>query len=335
MTAAYGQMGELDDALACGNRALNIAGTMKDLPLRVLSTSPLEQVYYYLAEYQRVVELATANLAGVPRDWPHEPLGNSVPTSVFDRLWLVRSLCELGRFVQAAEEATKMIALAEPTQHASSVSMAYIVAGELRLRQGDWMKARSLLERSITAARAGNVKLVLPLSVAASALVLAQLGEVGEATSRVREGEELLQWLAAAGNVSNVVRCWSQLGRAYLLLGQLDDARHLGERALASSSRHRGFAAHAQHLLGDIATHPERFDAENGEAHYREALALAEHRGMRPLVAHCHLGLGKLHRRRGDRDQAQEHLNTAMAMYREMGMTYWLAQVEAELRQLG
>jgi hypothetical protein len=55
---------------------------------------------------------------------------------------------------------------------------------------------------------------------------------------------------------------------------------------------------------------------------------------MRPLVAHCHLGLGKLHRRTANPEQAQEHLTTARAMYREMGMTYWLEQAEAELRQL-
>ena len=62
----------------------------------------------------------------------------------------------------------------------------------------------------------------------------------------------------------------------------------------------------------------------------RSAPALAEPRGMRPLVAHCHLGLGELYRRTGKREQAQEHLSTAMTMYREMGMTYWLERVEAE-----
>jgi hypothetical protein len=49
---------------------------------------------------------------------------------------------------------------------------------------------------------------------------------------------------------------------------------------------------------------------------------------MRPLVAHCHLGLGKLYQRTGQREQAQEHLTTATTMYREMGMTYWLARAE-------
>jgi tetratricopeptide (TPR) repeat protein len=93
--------------------------------------------------------------------------------------------------------------------------------------------------------------------------------------------------------------------------------------------------AHALHLLGDIATHPDRFDAETGKAHYRQALALAEPRGMRPLVAHCHLGLGRLYQRTGEREQAREHLTTATTMYREMDMRFWFDEAEAELAALG
>jgi len=51
---------------------------------------------------------------------------------------------------------------------------------------------------------------------------------------------------------------------------------------------------------------------------------------MRPLVAHCHLGLGKLYRRTGKREKAQGHLTTATTMYRAMDMPYWLEQAEAE-----
>ena len=77
--------------------------------------------------------------------------------------------------------------------------------------------------------------------------------------------------------------------------------------------------------------HPDAFDPESAEADYREAMVLATSFGMRPLVAHCHLGLGKLDRRTGKREQAREHITTATMMYREMGMTYWLEQTEAEL----
>jgi class 3 adenylate cyclase len=110
------------------------------------------------------------------------------------------------------------------------------------------------------------------------------------------------------------------LGRACLLLGRLDEAQRLGRRAVESSRSQFGFAAHAH-----------RFDAESGEAHYRKALALAEPRGMRPLVAHCDLGRGRLYRRTGKRQESQEHLATASAMYREMDMRYWREQAGAEL----
>jgi hypothetical protein len=111
------------------------------------------------------------------------------------------------------------------------------------------------------------------------------------------------------------------------------DARRLGDRALQSAPQQPGFAAHALHLLGEVATHPDQFDAERGETHYRQALALAEPRGMRPLVAHCQFGLGKLYRRRGTREQAQEHFTTATTLYRAMDMPFWLEQAEAEMRE--
>jgi len=55
---------------------------------------------------------------------------------------------------------------------------------------------------------------------------------------------------------------------------------------------------------------------------------------MRPLVAHCHLGVGRLSRRTGKRELARDHLATATTMYREMDMRYWLEQAEAEMRAL-
>jgi tetratricopeptide (TPR) repeat protein len=75
-------------------------------------------------------------------------------------------------------------------------------------------------------------------------------------------------------------------------------------------------------------------DFDKAQRLSREALDLAAELGMRPLVAHCHLGLGRLYRRTGKRDQAQEHLATAATMYREMDMRFWLEQAEAELREL-
>jgi tetratricopeptide (TPR) repeat protein len=101
---------------------------------------------------------------------------------------------------------------------------------------------------------------------------------------------------------------------------------------LARERRQRGYEAWAFRLLGEVSAQGNPL--EHAESHYRDALALAEKLGMRPLVAQCHLGLGKLYRRRGSGQPAQEHLTTATRMYREMEMPFWLEKAKADAEEL-
>jgi hypothetical protein len=121
-----------------------------------------------------------------------------------------------------------------------------------------------------------------------------------------------------------------RLGEAYLLADQVEDARACGERAmtLARGRGERGCKAWALRLLGDIASHGASPDVATGAAHYDAAMTQASELDMRPLLSHCHLGLGRLYRRTGEPEQAHEHMTTATAMYGEMGMTYWLEKLE-------
>jgi tetratricopeptide (TPR) repeat protein len=114
---------------------------------------------------------------------------------------------------------------------------------------------------------------------------------------------------------------------------RLDHALADAERTLGFTRERgeRGREADCLRLLGEIAAQRNPPDAETAERHYCEAMRLAEALGMHPLLAHCHLGLGKLYQRTDKREQAQEHLATATTMYREMGMTYWLEKAEAEM----
>ena len=68
VTHTHVLLGELDEALMAGTRALEIAGRLEDLRLRILTTSHLGQAHYYRGDYERAVELATDNLAALPAD---------------------------------------------------------------------------------------------------------------------------------------------------------------------------------------------------------------------------------------------------------------------------
>jgi tetratricopeptide (TPR) repeat protein len=123
------------------------------------------------------------------------------------------------------------------------------------------------------------------------------------------------------------------LSEAYLLAGRIDDAIHFAERALDLSRNHkeRGHRAWALRLLGEIASRSDPPDVETAGGHYRQALALADELGMRPLLAHCHRGLGMLYAKMRQREQAHAELSTAIDLYRAMDMTFWLPQTEAAL----
>jgi tetratricopeptide (TPR) repeat protein len=126
------------------------------------------------------------------------------------------------------------------------------------------------------------------------------------------------------------------LSEAYLSAGREADARAAAQRALGLARQHkeRGHEAYTLRLLGEIAAREDPQDIGNTEKHYREALALAEELGMRPLIARCHVGLGKLYRRSGDLRLAKEHLNNGVTMMRGMEMGLWLERAEAELKEL-
>ncbi len=95
-----------------------------------------------------------------------------------------------------------------------------------------------------------------------------------------------------------------------------------------------GYQAQAYRLLGESAACGDPPEAEQAETHYRQALALADELGMRPLVAHCHRGLGTLYAATDQREQAHAELSTTIEMYRAMEMTSWLPQTEAALAQV-
>ena len=125
-------------------------------------------------------------------------------------------------------------------------------------------------------------------------------------------------------------------GEGYLLAGHLEEASTLAERALALSRTHKahGNEAWALRLLGEIALQGHPSHVEQAELYYRQALALAEELGMRPLQAHCHRGLGTWYARSGQQEPARTELLTAIEMYQAMEMMFWLLQTETALAQM-
>src|SRR5207249_8719712 len=148
--------------------------------------------------------------------------------------------------------------------------------------------------------------------------------------------EEAINESIRIGALLNRSRWVAWLSEVCRLAGHGEEARQHAHQALdlARQLKERGNEALALHQLGVVYAHADPPDVVQAEAYYRQALALADELGMRPLQAHCHLGLGRLYGQIGRGEQARAALATAIALYRDMEMTFWLPQAEATLAQV-
>jgi tetratricopeptide (TPR) repeat protein len=263
----------------------------------------------------------------------HERFGGVFLPAVLYRGWLTWCHAELGTFAAGRVLGEEGLRMAEAVGHPASLMTAYNGLGLLVLHQGDLPRAIPLLERAVSIGQDTGL-------LALSALMAAPLGAAYALGGRLADAVPLLtqtlEQLMALARVDFQARCYLSLGEAHMLAGDLEEAHALTEHALAHTHayKERGNETYALRLLGEIAAHRNPPDAALAEAHYQQALTLADELGMRPLQAHCHLGLGALYAKREQREQARAEISTAIALYRTMEMTFWLPQAEAALAQV-
>src|SRR5262245_7438383 len=326
-------MGDHDRAVETGQRALGMAKAVGDFALQVDTNYRLGQGYWMLGEYRWASELLSRNIAALEGDLLWERCGGVLLQSVASRAWLLLCLAELGAFAEGIALGEEGVRIAEAADHAFSRLAAYHGLGLLYFRQGALQQAIPVLERGLEVCQVWHIPLLFPWVASALGYAYALSGRSAEALPLL---EQALEQATAMGMVGNLAFGMAGLSETYLWAGRLDEANQYAERALASARayKERGNEGWSLRLLGAIAAYREPPEVEPAEAAYRQALALAEALSMRPLQAHCHLGLGVLSQRVGKREPARAALSTAIELLRAMGMTFWLPRAEAALAKV-
>ena len=328
-------LGHSDQAQDPLDRARAIAESSDDDLLRRQAGDHLARLHHDRGNYRQ----ASATLRESLRTF--EAAGSSgmflgvTPLVTQSTTYLAWSLAELGEFAEARRRAEDSLRLAETSDNPLALILACMGLGMVHLRHGNATAAIPVLEQGLQVCYTFGLTALVFHGIAAS------LGAAYALTDRTAEAIPLLRKVAdQAGSmklVSDHLLGAIPLGEVWLSTGRIEDAAQLGRQALDLARKHkqRGHEVYALRLLGEVAARRDPAHVQEAEAHYRAALELAEELGMRPLVAHCHLGLGKLYRRTGKENQAREHLVTATTMYREMDMRFWLERAEAETLELG
>jgi len=325
--------GHATDVRTFAQRVQDVGETLGDVPLQVAAQYYLVHSGHLSGDYRGTEHLCRRLMQSLQGERTRERFGLAIFPAVLSRAYLVRSLAEQGAFDEADAHGHEAIRIAEALDHPFSIVNACLGLAYLDGVRGELSQAARLLERAVALCRDWDITFWTPIG-------LASLGHVYAWSGRIREGVSWLQQALTAYESTGFGLFHSlsvvQLGEAYLLADQVEDARACAERAvrLARERGERGYETYALRLLGEIAAHRVPLATELAEQYYRQALTLADELGMRPLLAHCHCGLGTLYARIGQRQQAQAELSAAMELYRAMDMTFWLPQVEATLAQM-
>ena len=324
-------MGHSDKAQGPSDRALAIAEATDDRLLRHQATSQLARLHHDRGDYRQATAAFRESLSALEAAGKASILTGLMPLVTQTTTYLAWSLAELGDFAEATDRTEESLRWAETLENPIALIMAYMGVGMVHVRRGSAAAAMPPLEQGLQVCYKFGLTALVYHGIAAS------LGAAYALANRTDEAIPLLRRVAEQSAsmklVSDHLLGAIPLGEVWLSMGRFDDAAQVGHRSLELARTHgqRGHEVYALRLLGEVAARRDPSDVEEAEAYYQGAMRLALELGMRPLVAHCHLGLGKLSRRTGQREQAREHLTTATAMYREMGMRFWLEKAETEM----
>jgi tetratricopeptide (TPR) repeat protein len=324
--------GTYDSALSLAQRAATLAAPCGDVHLEVITLHYMECVLRSRGDYRRAIDYlrkAVALLAAGLRQvrWGADLL------SVHSRGHLAGCLAEVGAFAEGMRYGEEALQIAETGEHTLSRVIVYDQVGRLYLLQGEVRKAVALLERGLDFCKVTNFSSWF-------ASLASTLGAAYTLSGRLAEALPLLQQaVQQATSLRLLVHqtlSHTHLSEAYLLASHLEEAYQHAQQALSLSRtrQERGYEAYILRLLGDIHRRHDPPQVETAEGFYRQALALADELGMRPLQAHCHSGLGRLYRHTGQSEHARAALSTAIDMYRDMHMTFWLPQAQAALAEV-
>jgi class 3 adenylate cyclase/tetratricopeptide (TPR) repeat protein len=304
-----------------------IAERLDDVALKIAARYYVAHASHLAGDSRRAEDVCRG-LMPLLRDQPtRERFGLAVFPAVMSRGHLARVLAERGVFDEGDAYGQEAIRLAEELDHPFSVVVGSLDLAYLKSVRGQLSQAAPLLESAVAQSREWNFTSQLPTAMASLGYVYAWSGRIDEGVASLQQAVTAQERAGIAAYLSLSV---ARLGEAYLLANQVEDARSCADRALmlARGRGERVYEAWVLRLLGDIASHRTRPDVATAFTHYGAAMTLASELEMRPLVAHCHAGLGRLYRRTDNPGQAQEHLTTAGTMYSEMGMTYWSERLE-------
>jgi class 3 adenylate cyclase/tetratricopeptide (TPR) repeat protein len=333
MSTALWSMGRYAEAIETTLHTQHVSGEIGDRQLSVYSDMALTLIYHSLGRYTDGVIAGTKAVDALAGDRLRERFNIPSLPSVAARTWLVSCLAEVGEFARAAPLAREALDVAREVGEPWTLVNAYLGLAILHIREGEIDTAGEILGNGLEICRRFNIDVWFgPIALLCGHVATIER-RLDDALAFLSRGLEQVRISGVRFYHSSGV-IW--MSEAKLAGGDIDEARRLAEEALRDCERfgEQGNEAYALRLLGDVASRDRRQHGAIAEDWYFRGLALAESLEMRPLIAQCHLSLGRWAAERHKPVLAVEHLSAAVTLFTQLGMDRFVSASATELQQL-
>jgi class 3 adenylate cyclase/tetratricopeptide (TPR) repeat protein len=327
-------LGDLDDAVETGLAGRALARRFADDSCLLTSGFALGQAYWNRGEFAAAERVLGETVAVLEHDQQKMRAGTTGTAPLMCIVSLSHTFALTGQFEQAFVRSRQALDMAMETERPYDLSYAHAAQGLAHLTIGELDYAVQHLAEALRISKAHEIMLLVPHAAR-------YLGRAYALTGQLSEAEKVLSEATEQSRSQSLVAIWgwcsATLGRTRAIGGPSDEATSLVAEALDFARRqgYRPLEAYALRLKATMgAMHGDPATSHLYEEWFREAATLSEEMGMRPELAHCHLGLGDLLVKVGRPLDARAAFQVAFELYGSMQMTRDKAIASASLEAL-
>jgi predicted ATPase len=265
----------------------------------------------------------------------HGPLATRSGRDMRVALLASRSGCMwlLGYPAASRSDMDRALKNARETGQATTLMYALFQAGYSHIRQGNYAAANALLDELIGLADEGEAPYWKALGTAVRGWLFALSGKAPDAVRAITSG---ITSLRSTGATLYEPQHLQYLAMAYAELGQFDDARRCIDDAIETieRSKEKWGEAEVHRVAGEIALKSPERDTVKAEAYFERALAVARQQQAKSWELRAAMGMARLWRDQGKRDEAHGLLAPVYGWFTEGFDTLDLKEAKALLDEL-
>jgi class 3 adenylate cyclase/tetratricopeptide (TPR) repeat protein len=324
---------DLARALAAAEQAIQIAQRENYLDVHLIASAALPMIVWARRGAKKGKEICRSNLEFITRTGDKELFGLPAIPAVYVRCVYTHIIRNSGEFTKAISLIDEALEISRRASHSQSEAFTWFFASAVYAWKGDFSHAVRDGEKAAAIYRSTDSDQYYNWAAMFLGYAYALYGRPSEGIKLLTDCDTQFEKIGLQfGRITSL----PFLAEAWYHEGRLSNSLRTAHKALMFAEEMQTvlYVPVVLELLGRIYSHADYFDPLKAQRFYKEALKTSAAQDYHVTIAHCRAGLGRLHQKTDNKENAREELMRACEMYRAMDMAHYLHKAQESLGEI-